>query len=90
MKAIIRKRGNTASVRIPTAVLKATNLGLDEPVNVREESGRIVIDPTRRKEYDLAELVKCITRGNLHAEIDFGRGVDRGARQSSRANRRMT
>lgn len=45
---------------------------LDEPVDVREESGRIVIEPVQRKEYDLAELVKGITRENLHREIDFG------------------
>jgi antitoxin MazE len=79
MKAVIRKWGNSASVRIPTAVLKAANLGLDEPVDVREESGCIVIEPTRRKEYDLAELVKGITRENLHEELDFGVPVGREA-----------
>ncbi len=72
MRAVIRKWGNSASVRIPTAVLKAANLGLDEPVVVREEFGRIVIEPVRRKDYDLAELVKGITRGNRHEEADFG------------------
>ena len=39
---------------------------------MREESGRIVIEPTRRKEYDVAKLIKGITRGNLHEEVDFG------------------
>jgi antitoxin MazE len=73
MKAIVRKWGNSASVRIPAAVLKAAQLTLDEPVDVREESGRIVIEPARRKEYDLAELVKGITRGNRHDAIDFGK-----------------
>jgi antitoxin MazE len=75
MKAVVRKWGNSASVRIPAAVLKAAQLGLDEPVDVREESGRIVIEPARRKEYDLAELVKGITRGNLHKAVDFGEPV---------------
>ena len=42
---------------------------------MREESGRIVIEPAQRKEYDLAELVKGINRKNLHSEIDFGRPV---------------
>jgi antitoxin MazE len=79
VKAVIRKWGNSASVRIPTAVLKAANLGLDEPVDVREESGRIVIEPTQRKEYDLAELVKGITRANLHDEADFGAPVGKEA-----------
>jgi antitoxin MazE len=72
MRTAVKKWGNSASVRIPAAVMQAAHLDLDEPVDVREESGRIVIEPVRRKEYDLAELVKGITRGNLHEEIDFG------------------
>jgi antitoxin MazE len=72
MRAVVKKSGNSASVRIPVAVLQAAHLDLDEPVDVREESGRIVIEPVRRKEYDLAELVKGITRENLQAEVAFG------------------
>ena len=72
MRAVVKKWGNSASVRIPAAVMQAARLDLDEPVDVREESGRIVIEPVRRKEYYLAELVKGITRGNLHQEIDSG------------------
>src|SRR2546430_13575353 len=49
------------------------SLDLDEAVDVREESGRIVIEPAQRKEYDLAELVKGITRENLHDEADLDR-----------------
>ena len=71
MKALVKKWGNSASVRIPVAVLQAAHLGLDEPVDVREESGRIIIEPIRRKEYDLAELVRGITRENVHAEVSF-------------------
>jgi antitoxin MazE len=72
MRAVVKKWGNSASVRIPVAVLQAAHLHLDEPVDVREESGRIVIESVRRKEYDLTELVKAITRENLHAEVAFG------------------
>ena len=72
MRAVVKKWGNSASVRIPVTVLQAAHLELDEAVDVREESGRIVIEPVRRKEYDLAELVKGITRKNLHAEVAFG------------------
>jgi antitoxin MazE len=42
---------------------------------VREESGRIVIEPAQRKEDDLTELVKRITSDNLHDEADFGKPV---------------
>jgi antitoxin MazE len=79
MRTVVKKWGNSASVRIPAAVLQAAHLDLDEPVDVREESGRIVIEPVRRKEYDLAELVKGITRGNLHEEVDFGSPVGKEA-----------
>jgi len=71
MRTAVKKWGNSASVRIPAAVMQAAHLDLDEPVDVREESGRIVIEPIRRKEYDLAELVHGITSRNLHDEIDF-------------------
>jgi antitoxin MazE len=67
MRIVAKKWGNRASGRIPAAVLKAANLCLDEPVDVHEKSGHIV----RRKEYDVADLVKGIAHGNLHEEIDF-------------------
>ena len=79
MRAVVKKWGNSASVRIPVAVLQAAHLDLDDPVDVREESGRIVIEPVRRKEYDLAELVRGITRENLHDEADFGKPVGKEA-----------
>jgi antitoxin MazE len=75
MRAVVKKWGNSASVRIPASVMQAMRLKLDDAVDVREESGRIVIEPARHKEYDLAELVKGITRDNLHKEIDFGTAV---------------
>jgi antitoxin MazE len=79
MRTVVRKWGNSASVRIPAAVMQAAHLDLDEAVDVREESGRIVIEPAQRKEYDLAELVKQITAENLHDEADFGRPVGQEA-----------
>jgi len=79
MRTVVKKWGNSASVRIRAAVMQAARLDLDETVDVREESGRIVIEPVQRKEYDLAELVKRITRENLHDEADFGRPVGKEA-----------
>lgn len=72
MQALIKKWGNSASVRIPVAVLDATRLKLDDPVDVREEGGRIIIEPVRSKTYLLEDLLAGITRTNLHAEADFG------------------
>ena len=79
MRTVVKKWGNSASVRIPVAVMQAAHLDIDEAVDVREESGRIVIELAQRKEYDLTELVKGINRKNLHSEVDFGRPVGKEA-----------
>jgi len=54
------------------AVMQAIHLELDDEVDVREEAGRIVIQPIRRKNYDLDELLKGITSKNKHDPVDFG------------------
>lgn len=77
MRTVVKKWGNSASVRIPTQVMKAARLKIDEPVDVREESGKVVIEPIRRKEFTLEELVDGITKDNLHEAIDFGSAVGR-------------
>lgn len=72
MRAVVRKWGNSASIRIPATVLKAVRVEIGDPVDIREERGRIVVEPLRRASYDLAELLKRITPDNLHDEADFG------------------
>ncbi len=42
MRAVVKKWGNSASVRIPKNILKLVRLDVDDPVDLREESGRIV------------------------------------------------
>lgn len=75
MRATVKKWGNSAAVRIPGAVMQALHLQLDEAVEIREEGGRIVIEPIRQKTYDLDELLAGITAKNIHAEVDFGPAV---------------
>ena len=75
MRATVKKWGNSAAVRIPTSVMQATNIDLDEVVEVREEDGRIVIEPLRQKKYELDKLLKGITPKNQHRAIDFGAPV---------------
>ena len=72
MRVTVKKWGNSASVRIPAAILEAAHLKLDETVDIREEGGRIVIEPVPPREYDLGQLLAGITPENLHAEIGFG------------------
>lgn len=75
MRVTVKKWGNSASIRIPAGIMEATRLHLDDQVDVREEGGRIVIDPIRTNEYDLAQMLAGITPDNLHGEVDFGTPV---------------
>ena len=75
MQVIVKKWGNSAGIRIPSSVLAATGLKIDQAVDVREEAGRVVIEPVTTKEYDLAALLQAITPENIHDEVDFGPAI---------------
>jgi antitoxin MazE len=75
VRVTVKKWGNSAAVRLPTSVMKATQLEIDEVVEVREDQGRIVIEPVRPRRYELSELLKGITKKNQHREVDFGPAV---------------
>jgi antitoxin MazE len=72
MRAIVKKWGNSAAVRIPSGIMQAARLKLDEVVDVREQDGQIVIEPIRLGKVELAKLVAGITPENLHGGVDFG------------------
>jgi antitoxin MazE len=72
MKAMVKKWGNSAAVRIPASVLEAARVQLDQPVDVREEQGRIVIEALRPEQYDIEDLVTQITDENRHVAVDMG------------------
>ncbi len=77
MKVLVKKWGNSAAVRIPASVMEAAHLILDQPVDVKEENGRIVIEPKRAKVFPLRDLLDGITSANLHRSVDTGPAVGR-------------
>ncbi len=72
MRVIVKKWGNSASVRIPAAIMQAAKLSLDTPVDVREENGRIIIEPDQSPEFLLDDLLDGITNENAHDAIETG------------------
>jgi antitoxin MazE len=72
MKLTVRKWGNSASVRIPAALMEAANLSLDQTIDMREENGRLVIEPIADAPIDLNVLLARITDENLHDATEFG------------------
>jgi antitoxin MazE len=77
MQGVVKKWGNSAAVRIPAAVLQAAQVHLDQPVDVREEGGRIVIEPLKPARYDIDALIAAITDENRHDSVDMGKPVGR-------------
>lgn len=77
MKVLVKKWGNSAAVRIPASVMEAAHLNLDHPVDVKEENGRIVIEPERPRAFSIEDLVDRITSTNLHHPVDTGPAVGR-------------
>jgi len=72
MRVIVKKWGNSASVRIPAAIMQAAKLSLDTPVDVREENGRIVIEYDQTPEFLLDDMLRGITDENRHDLIETG------------------
>jgi len=77
MKVLIKKWGNSAAVRIPASVMEAAHLNLDQSIEVKEENGRIVIEPDRSGVFSLETLLGGITKDNLHQPVETGPAVGR-------------
>ncbi|CDG88766.1 AbrB/MazE/SpoVT family DNA-binding domain-containing protein [Xenorhabdus bovienii] len=74
-QVIVKKWGNSPSVRLPVSIMKAASLNVDDTVEITVEDGRIVIVPVpvRAKEYTLDALLSGVTNENIHEEISFGK-----------------
>jgi antitoxin MazE len=72
MKMVVKKWGNSAAVRIPASVMAAASLDLDQAVEIREEGGRIVIEPIKADPYELDALLDQMRPETFPEETDFG------------------
>jgi antitoxin MazE len=78
MRTTIKKWGNSAALRIPPVIVEAARLSIGQPVDVRLERGRIVIEPILDDDIasaDLDALLVGITDENRHDPVDFGPAV---------------
>jgi antitoxin MazE len=71
MRVSIKQCDNSASVRIPPEIMRAAHLTENQVVDLREENGRIIIEPIQQPEFNLESLIAGITSQNLHEEADF-------------------
>ncbi|GMU70916.1 MAG: hypothetical protein AMXMBFR42_03830 [Burkholderiales bacterium] len=68
--------GNSHGVRLPRDVLEEAGIPPNADVTIRAESGRILIEPVKRKP-TLDELLARIEPGAATREVDFGPPIGR-------------
>jgi len=75
MRVQVKKWGNSASVRIPASVMAAASLRLEQAVDVREEDGRVIIEPLSGPRFDLDDLLARMAPETFPEDADFGAPV---------------
>ena len=73
METVIRKWGNSPALRLPTTVLKEAGYQIEQKVDLIVSRGQIIIQPSKRVEYDLNQLIQGINANNSHEEVTFGK-----------------
>ena len=80
MQTKIQKWGNSLAVRIPKAFVKEAHVAYGTSVDLTVDGGKIVIDPHVEPEYRLEDLLKGVTRQNVHEAVDTGEAAGREIR----------
>lgn len=77
MKTTAQKWGNSLAIRVPKSVATQVGLKAKDDLEIEVEDGNVVLKPQLRRTYRLDDLVKKITKKNVHGEIDTGTAVGR-------------
>ena len=77
MRVAVQKWGNSLAVRIPKAVAVESKLRQGSELELRLVNGSMLLRPIRRKRHLLAELLRGITKENVHPEMEWGGPVGR-------------
>ena len=67
------KWGNSLALRIPAAFAETAGLSEGTEVDLKIQSGRLVVVPVRQPRYDLRELLGQIRPDNRHELVEWGR-----------------
>lgn len=72
MRVQVKRWGNSASVRLPAAIMAEAALSIDQPVEVRAENGRVVIEPIAPLAYDLDDLLARMDPASFPDPVESG------------------
>ncbi len=76
MRVQIRKRENSAAVRLPASVMAAARLRIGQAMNAREENGRVVVEPMASV-FLLHDMLAKMESSTFPESVDLGRPVGR-------------
>ncbi len=77
MTTTIQKWGNSLALRIPKTLARDTHLENGSVVNLAVREGRVVIEPARKPKYRLDDLLRGVSKKNVHRSVDTGPAVGR-------------
>jgi antitoxin MazE len=77
MNATIQKWGNSLALRIPKTVARDTQLKNGSIVNLAVRKGTVIIEPVKKTKYRLDDLLKGVSKKNIHDSVDTGPPVGR-------------
>ena len=79
MRVQVQKWGNSLALRIPKPFAEDAGVHVGTVVDVSVSAGRLVATPVRPRTIRLVDLLRKVTRRNLHGETDTGPAVGREA-----------
>lgn len=73
----LQKWGNSAGVRLPKDVIRATGLEIDDELVITTKGKSVILTPQKKSavKLNLKELLKGVTPENVHKEVDWGQPV---------------
>lgn len=78
MKTRVRKWGKDLAVRISKGISQQSGVAVGDLLAVDVDgNGAIVLTPTRRQKYRLHDLLKGMTKRNMHDEVRFSGSAGR-------------
>ena len=73
----IRKWGNSLALRIPRSFAREASIEVSSEIDLALNRGRLIATPIKRSRVTLSDLLRRVTRKNLHREVDTGQSVGR-------------
>jgi antitoxin MazE len=79
MRVQVQKWGNSLALRIPKPFAEDVGVSEGTVVDVSVSKGRLIASPMTPRRIRLDDLLRRVTKRNLHGETDTGRPIGREA-----------